>query len=258
MRSPFPGMNPYLEQEDAWRDFHNSMMTAVRSQMLASLRGKYVIKLEQMLFIHEPPAHRRMFGQADLGVTDVPKRRKSKSGGSVALMEPAMRTIPVGIDYEKHFQIHLYTHREKRLVTVIEMLSPSNKSGADRGQYLAKRGQILASSAHLVEIDCLRGGPRMPVDDLPDSDYCIVVSRAEERPLARVWNFNLPDRLPKIAIPLVAPESEFVLDLQKAFDFAFELGGYDDYIYESKPKPRLNKAQLEWATKLLKSQSSRS
>src|SRR5205807_8592511 len=92
---------------------------------------------------------------------------------------------------------------DRRLITVIELLSPTHRyAGPDREQYLAKRGQLLASGTHFVEIDLLRGGPRLPLKDLPECEYYVRVSRAEERPQAGLWPLRLRKRLPVIPIPL--------------------------------------------------------
>ncbi len=77
-------------------------------------------------------------------------------------------------------------------MTVIELLSPTNKyAGPDREQYLVKRRELLASPVHFVEIDLLRGGPRMPMQDLPECDYCVLVSRVETRLDAGLWPIRL-------------------------------------------------------------------
>jgi Protein of unknown function (DUF4058) len=89
------------------------------------------------------------------------------------------------------------------LVTVIELLSPSNKrAGDDREQYLAKRRELLRSPAHLVEIDLLRGWTPMPREGRPECDYSVMVSRAEKRRAADLWPIRLRDRMPMIPIPL--------------------------------------------------------
>ena len=48
----------------------------------------------------------------------------------------------------------------RKLVAVIEFLSPTNKRGLERKKYLRKRERILLSSVHLLEIDLLRKGKR--------------------------------------------------------------------------------------------------
>src|SRR5690606_15154439 len=119
----------------------------------------------------------------------------------------------------------------REVITVIELLSPSNKnSGADRGQYLGKRERVLESPSHLVEIDLLRGS-RLPIKGLPDCDYYVMVSRAEMRPKVELWPFRLRDPLPKIPIPLRAPDPDAILDLKAVLDRVYDGAGYEDYVY---------------------------
>ena len=72
---------------------------------------------------------------------------------------------------------------EQRLVTSIEVLSPSNKRPGTPGWdlYLRKRQSMFLGEANLVEIDLLRGGPAMPMlDPWPDSPYTFLVARPEK------------------------------------------------------------------------------
>ena len=115
---------------------------------------------------------------------------------------PVVGRIFPAVDIERHAFLEVRARQDLELVTILELLSPSNKKkGTDREQYLAKRRAILASSVHLVELDLLRGGPRLPVEDLPDCDYCVLVSRAEDRPHVGIWPIQLREVLPTIPIP---------------------------------------------------------
>lgn len=111
--------------------------------------------------------------------------------------------MPPVVEIERESFVEIRDRRTRELITVIELLSPANKKpGPDREQYLAKRRQVLASPVHFVEIDLLRGGVRMPLEDFIECDYYAMVSRAEERPRAGVWAVSLADRLPEIPVPL--------------------------------------------------------
>ena len=91
----------------------------------------------------------------------------------------------------------------RELITVLELLGPANKrSGADREQYMAKREELLSSAVHFLEIDLLRGGRRMPLENGRTCDYSVLVSRAEERPRAGFWPIRLRQRLPIVPVPL--------------------------------------------------------
>jgi hypothetical protein len=143
------------------------------------------------------------------------------------------------------------------LVTVIELLSPTNKySSPDREQYLGKRGRLLASSTHLVEIDLLRGGPRMPfAAPPPQCTYYVLVSRMEKRPQADFWPVHLRDPLPIIPIPLREGDTDAQLDLQAALHHVYDAARYENYIYDSTPQPPLSSEDQAWAKALLRRNS---
>ncbi len=248
MPSPFPGMNPYLEQEEIWQDFHQSFIPLVRAVLAEQLRPAYVVKVEEHLFIHELPAEeRRLLGRAD--ASRATPRPAPGLPSAVALLEaPSYVRLPVAVDVERHSYLEIRDRRGRELVTVIELLSPSNKRpGPDREQYLAKRLQFLHSNVHLVEIDLLRGGPRLPVDELTECDYYALVSRWEDRPRAGVWPIRLRDPLPVLPIPLRAPDPNARLDLQQVLHRVYDEAGYADYLYAGTPQPPLIADDAAWA-----------
>lgn len=252
MPSPFPGMNPYLEQERAWNDFHESFMPAARDALAARVRPHFIARINEHLFIHELPEDpRRLIGRADLGVTRPPFAPPGERAGAAAAEAPARVRLPA-VDTERLSFIEIRDRDDWQLVTVIELLSPSNKyAGPDREQYLAKRRQLLASTVHFVEIDLLRGGPRMPMEDLPECDYCVLVSRAETRPDADLWPIRLRERLPEVRIPLRPPHADARLDLQQMLQRVYDAAGYEDYIYRGQPQPQLNPEDAAWAQQIL-------
>jgi hypothetical protein len=252
MPSPFPGMNPYLEQEDVWVDFHQSLIPLLRDMLAAQIRPVYLARVEEYLVIHElPEDEQRYLGRADLSVTRSPTGARSQSAGATLEAPMYGRWSPT-VDIERHSYLEIRDRHDRHLVTVIEVLSPSNKrTGPDREQYLAKRRQIYASNVHLVEIDLLRGGPRLPLDTPPDCDYCVLVSRAEERPEIGIWPLRLRDKLPEIPIPLRAPDTDARLDLQGALNRLYDAAGYEDYIYTGSPQPPLHPEDAAWARQFL-------
>jgi hypothetical protein len=232
-------MNPYLEQETVWHDFHQSFIPAARELLSAQVRPAYVVRVEGRLYIHDAgPDERRFVGSSDFAVVS----RSARSGTQAAsgtLGAPTDVLMPIDVERQSYLEVR--TRQGNELVTVIELLSPSNKRrGDDREQYLAKRREVLASGAHLVEIDLLRGGPRMPPEDLPDCDYYVLVSRREHRPKAGVWPLRLRDHLPIVPVPLRAPDADARLDLKQLVDRVYDAAGYEDYIYQATPHPPLH------------------
>lgn len=249
MPSPFPGMNPYLEHPDEWRDFHDRFVIALGDALTALVRPNYIVKVEQWLFIHEPPAEQRiLIGYGDVTVA---RPRGVISGGATAtLSSPMMARIPA-VDIEKHIFLEIQDRKTRDLVTVIEVLSPTNKRpGPDREQYLAKRTNLIRSEAHLVEIDLLRAWPKMPIENASNCDYAIMVSRVEDRPDCNYWPLNLRDPLPNVPVPLRPPHGPVELGLKTVLDGVYDRAGYEDYIYNETPYPALSPEDAAWAKSL--------
>ena len=150
-------------------------------------------------------------------------------------------------DETREAYLEIRDRHSHEVVTVLELLSPSNKRGDDRGQYLTKRRQVLKSQTHLVEIDLLRGGEPMPAEDRPECCYSVLVSRVEDRREAGFWPIGLHDCLPVIPIPLRAPHPHATLDLQELLHRVYDEAGYELYIYNGPPQPRLNGEEEAWA-----------
>ena len=257
MPSPFPGMNPYLEQADVWQDFHQSFIPLLREVLMEQVRPNYFVKVEEYLFIHELPGEDRwLLGRGDVSITPAPVREALAS--TRTRIAPARGRLPIPVDIERHSYLAVRDRRNRELITVLELLSPANKNpGSDRAQYLAKRRQLIHSPVHLVEIDLLRGGPRLPVEELPDCDYYALTSRAEERPDVELWPIRLRDRLPEIAIPLRASDPDATVDLQSVLHRAYDAAGYEVFIYTGAPEPPLRPEDAEWARQFVPQSSGR-
>ena len=143
-----------------------------------------------------------------------------------------------------------------RVVTVVELLSPSNKSsGSDRRGYLAKREEYILSGTNLVEIDLLRDGARLPMgrSRLPLADYYVLVSRTQNFPLVDLWAFTVRDELPNIPIPLKPEHDNVPVSLRDCLDGAYEDADYETRIdYALPPDSPLRSPDAVWAARLLK------
>jgi hypothetical protein len=251
MPSPFPGMNPYLEQNDTWDDFHPSFLMHARDSLTGKVGPNYLVKIEVRLLLHELSAvERRFVGRADVGVTTLPGTVPTARPAS-AVIAPVQLQLPA-VEIERHISIEIRDRRNRRVVTVIELLSPSNKApGSDRDDYLAKRRQVLAGMTHLVEIDLRRGGTRPALPELPPCDYYVLVSRYEQRPKLDLWPIGLRERLPVIPIPLLLPDPDVTLDLQAVLDHTYDAADYGKYIYDEMPEPPLRDEEAAWAQALV-------
>jgi hypothetical protein len=241
-------MNPYLEQEEVWHDFHERFCPHVAALLTVQVRPHYIVKIDEHIYIHELPAEsRRLVGRSDVGVARSSGVPGPSAAGTMLEEAPAQVSLPA-VDIERVCYVEIRDRKDRQLITVIELLSPSNKQrGPDRDQYLAKRAQLLASPVHFVELDLLRGGPRLPLEGLPACDYYAMVSRAEKRPRADLWPLGLRDCLPAIPVPLNEPHPSAWLDLRTALDHVYDAAGYEDYVYLGEPQPGLSAEDAEWA-----------
>lgn len=247
MPSPFPGMNPSFEQPAYWQDFHTEFLTTLRRRLVPQLGPDFLVQLEEHIYIHDlPRTEGRLVGRADLSVSSGDEPRGGSSG--LGLLEaPATLQLPAQ-DVERVPFLEVRDRRDRELVTVVELLNPSNKKGGeDREQYLAKRRALLRSPANLVEIDLLRGGRSMPPHPRPDCEYSVLVSRPADRPNVGFWPIGLRDRLPVIPIPLREGLDDARIDLQETLHRAYDGPGYENYIYASEPQPALTPDDAEWA-----------
>jgi hypothetical protein len=240
-------MNPYLEHETAWHDFHESFMPLAREILSAQLLPRYFIKIDEHIFVHEvEEEERRLLGRGDVTVAPMAPEAGARVGAQV-LEAPAQARLPK-VDIERSSFLEIRDRDNRRLITVLELLSPTNKHpGEHRDQYINKRDQLLASQVHFVEIDLLRGGPRMPFADLPACDYYAMASRYEDRPRAALWPIRLRERLPEIRIPLRDGDTPARLDLQHVLHHIYDAAGYALYIYDHEPDPPLLPEDAAWA-----------
>ena len=118
-----------------------------------------------------------------------------------------------------------------------------------------KRGALLLRHVNFVEIDLLRGGPRMPNRNVPESDYSVLVSRYDRRPHSDYWAVRLREPLPAIPIPLQPADDAAVLDLQATLHRVYDAALYEYSIYDGPPEPALSAEDAEWAKQFVPAQS---
>jgi hypothetical protein len=256
MPSPFPGMDPYLEGAPFWPVLHANLITAMQAELKRRVPRSYSVWSDVYIWLHEPDAKTRTKRfEPDVfiseGGTDaIAKKALGQIIAPAATLLPAIRRK--GNRYLKIMELH-----SDRVITVIELLSPANKSpGEDRQAYLAKRNEYLATATNLVEIDLHRAGRRMPLGkpSPPEADYYALVCRAVDFPKTAIWPFSMRERLPEIPIPLKPEDGFAMLPLQPCFDFAYDIGPYDKEVdYTKRPKSPLRKADVAWARKLVAS-----
>ncbi len=277
MPSPFPGMDPYLEDPLIWPDLHHRLATMIGDELNAVLPRPYYARMEMRSELgvvvdeHDPDDSPTRSILPDLLVL----KRPADEGGGVAVA-PAKRAKSRWVAFEMlsdepgraYFVEIRDAKRNRELVTLIEILSPSNKrQGADRTAYESKQRNVLESDVNLIEIDLLRSGRRiMPNREMeaaaasiePPADYLVMVSRAEDR-VAKSWGYigfpvSIREPLPCFEVPLRPSDPEVLLDLQAVFSTTYDRGPYlrGDVDYDRPPSVPLRAGDVEWAEGLLR------
>jgi hypothetical protein len=255
MKSPFPGMDPYLESPNVWPDVHLEMISKIRAALNFRVRPAYTVRVETRVYVsREDDLVRRSF-VPDVGVEKPRKAKRHKATtASIVIDEPLIVPYVVDPTIEEAY-LEIKERKTNVLVTVIEVLSPANKIRGSEGRksYMDKRSQFISADVHLVEIDLLRGGdpPIEPV--LRQADYRVFLSRSDERTRQRCWLMDLHDRLPIIGIPLKGDDPDVALDLGEIMRDVYASGAYEDIIDYRKPcDPPLKPADARWAKKLIR------
>jgi hypothetical protein len=189
-------------------------------------------------------------------VVEAPRRVRESTliYESPAVTPPSVRRISPIEEEVPILSVEVRDIAERRLVTVIEILSPVNKQGEGGRDYLNRRIELLKTNTHLLEIDLLRRGLRLRFDaDPPQAHYYVYLSRVQDRPYTDIWPVQLSERLPTVPVPLLPPDGDVLLNLQAAVDACFELVGYEQLLDYSNPPPPppLSNAELAWVDQML-------
>jgi hypothetical protein len=249
-------MDPFLENPILWTGVHSGLISAIRSQIAPALRPRYIVSIEERVVIDVPPQQR----VPDLWIQKTSSTtRPDATSPSVVLEDPVVMELAQDTVREPYIEI-LDRYQDLQVVTVLELLSPINKTaGPGREQYMKKRGETLNSSTHLVEIDLLRTGTRShdfteaQLHTLGSFEYLISVNRSQgfhheaSRTRVELFPCKLRKRLPVFGLPLVPPDPDVALDLQAALDRVYEEGSYMLRINYTQPcLPSLSDDDQRW------------
>lgn len=267
MPSPFPGMDPYLEHPAILPGLHNRFIAVLSEYLQAALPSPYFAEIGERVWVEVS----QRFIEPDASVLFSEPGRRAVTG-QVATAgsphRPVIVTVPHDERHEPFIEIRATGDRGERVVTAIELLSPSNKTPGERGRelYLRKQRELLESTTHLVEIDLLRGGTHttaVPLELLAAKvgafDYHISVHRFDKFEDFLVNPIILNERLPDVSIPLLPGDAEVSVSLQVVFDRSYDTGPYHRRIQYTGalPVPPLNADQAEWAARMIRERSER-
>jgi hypothetical protein len=254
MPSPFPGMDPWLENPTDWTGFHDILIVATVKAMQPGLRARgYYAKPGERVWLTQP--RRPIY--PDVALISVPTSRNPTSTGAVLAPDEPIRMRRADVEVTESY-VDIYDLHGNRLVTSIEYLSPANKSDTDgRAMYLRKQEEARSAGIHLVEIDLIRRGPHVldipeaNLQDLDRWDYLINLVRRGTNEY-EFYPLRLRNHLPVIRIPLANGDDDAALDLQAIFNESYEIGPYPDSLnYADEPQHRLADDDATWANEIL-------
>lgn len=230
----FPGVDPYLEGQGYWPDFHLRFVNYWAEAIADRLPDHYEARLEERMRLIEVASDEAKGFRPDVALVRHAESPGFASQGhteqAVAVeieIEPV--TMPVAmLEEAREAYIEVLHRPDRTLVAVLELLSPANKAEPGRGDYVLKRDALLRRPLHLVELDLLVAGHRLPMArPLPAGDFYALVARGDRRPECEVYAWTVRQPLPKIRIPLRAPDPDLKLDLAAVYETAFAKGRYE-------------------------------
>ena len=265
-QNPFPGMNPYLERSDVWPGVHLLVIAELQGFLAPRLQPDYVVTVgERIHVVAEPggngagseqvriPDVTVIAGEAGAGLESV-DRQPGRSSTAVAVQLPATELVR-----ERYLEVRRVDGRQQ-VVAIIEVLSPGNKSGDGRKEYLSKRAETLYSSTHLVEIDLLRMGRPMPLaGSPPSSHYRILVANARRtEPVADLYPFNLRQPIPDFVMPLAKGTESIAVNVGVIINSIYSARYYNMLIdYRQDPEPPISDDDRAWLDQLLRAKGLR-
>lgn len=263
MPSPFPGMDPWLEGPEHWHNVHQILITLIAGELNRTLPEGFAASIDENVYLVSPE-ERLLPDVAVLRTTNfatAPNLPLVSLGGRLATAP--IEVFEVQEEVREPFIKVVSTHGKRAVVTVIEVLSPINKTGDGREQYRKKQLEILESDAHLLEIDLLRGGQHtVAVDSMSLAaqlggfwDYLVCLHRAGTGHRYPCWPFTLSDPLPTVLVPLTIGYEDVSLDLGALFERCYDEGPFRRTVdYAQLPTPRLKPSAAAWAMEWLRAQ----
>lgn len=260
MPSPFPGMDPYLEDKTGWTGVHNRLIVRIGDYLAGVVDPGFIVEIEERVYITHPiddPGYPSLV--PDITVAHAPLSpyaaapAPSADGLDLAIAPPVVVETDLGLDIHDSY-LSILDAQSREVVTAIEVLSPANKVRGARGYAAMREKQRLLRQghAHLMEIDLLRGGERVQGVS-GKSDYCVTLLRSDISRL-HAWFFNLRDVMPVVGVPLRAPYSDLPLPLQQIINEVYDNGRYAQRInyHRPVPPPALRPADDAWVKQIVR------
>jgi hypothetical protein len=236
-------MDPYVELQAAWPDFHNRLIAEICNELGARLTDSYVARVDERIEVaswpQEPPRSFRpdvLVGRFEPGTTS---SGATLVAAPATALKPKLVEIPDRVREEVRITwVEIRALPNLELVTVVEVLSPINKWGHGRQVYLERAEKLHASRVNVVAIDLLLGGAPLPLKErIEPGAYYAIVARGERLPLADLYRWSVRDPIPQLPIPLREPDADIWIDLAALVDRVYNLGRYARTLRYDAPLP---------------------
>lgn len=244
MAGLFPGIDPFVEFQASWSDFHHCLVTGICNDLGARLPDAYVARVDERWEVVTPGSDLPAVYRPDVLVgrfAAEPEADRAQQNSATVATEPIVVEILDRDPEEVRLTfVEIRALPGLELVTVIEVLSPINKAGQGRRAYLEKRDQLHGSRVSLVEIDLLLSGPPLPMKQpTAPGGYYAIVARGARLPLAEIYRWTVCDPLPRLPIPLAEGDADVVIDLGALATRVYDLGRYARTLRHDLPLPEL-------------------
>ena len=250
-------MDPYLERD--WSGVHARLIVYAADQLNEQLPGDLCADIERGVQLIEGGSFN---GEGKNVRPDVAvSRQEAMSSKSSAAVLAVPLTEPIIVDSPDAQRFIQITDRDGRVVTAVEILSPSNKDSRGQLEYVAKRRRYKAMGANLVEVDLIAddhdvigGSERIGGSDgigrrMP---YRVSVWRASRPSQYELYPIDLSEPLPNVAIPLRSSDGDVAMALQPLLDRTYRAGRWETTDYRQPPPGRFNSEQLAWMDERLR------
>jgi hypothetical protein len=256
-------MDPFLEDPVFFGDLHGALLFCVREALQAALPEPYYAAMNDRTWVEMTTRHIEPDVNVLRAERPTPEGQSAVAVAQMTATAAVVVTVPHTEGRQSYLDVYTRLGDAERLVTTIEVLSPTNKRPGERGRdlYLRKQREVLDGQVHLVEIDLLRGGTHSTavplgwlLDKVPVYDYHVCIHHFDNLEDFFIYPAHLDQRLPAIAVPLLPGDGAVTVDLQGAFDRAYDTGPYRRWVRytDPVPPPALTKERQAWLTQVLR------
>jgi hypothetical protein len=227
--SPFPGMDPYLEPH--WLDVHTKLVTYIADDLNSRIPEGMFARAQERIAV-ETGSDGPHGLSPDVRVLEFVEHVTRVRSAGVATADGPVITAPyrlvATVEPITERYVEVIDGQSDRLLTVIEVVSPTNKRGDGLREFKDKRAELLEAGVHFVEIDLVRSGnwrkllePHVCPGEAVTPYRVTVRLGTDPRGTVYLFPIRMRDPLPDVPVPLRAEDAPVVLGLQSLLNRAY-------------------------------------